>query len=106
MLGQGKPMNESCAPSVPPRMARTLEGMWHAFMASSTMFTTWGTGSLFAHVVILVVDGDSHRALAIALVEPFGSLLHKSFALLEALAVVVAYDVAEGGVLHIALDAK
>ena len=60
---------------------------------------------LLLHVVILVFHLDGHSAFAILLVHLLRNALQEVLALLKVLAVVVAYDIAELGLLTVAVDA-
>ena len=51
MLGQGRPLNESCAPSVPPQMGRTFGATSQACMACSTTSMTCICGSIFSFIL-------------------------------------------------------
>ena len=61
---------------------------------------------LLAHIIILVVERHLHYVIAVFAGEQVGHLLDVSLARLKLLAVVVADDVGQGGVLHTALHAN
>lgn len=46
MLGHGSPLKDSCAPSVPPRMARMVHFVPAHCMACCAMLIIWGLGSI------------------------------------------------------------
>ncbi len=61
--------------------------------------------NLLLHVVVLVLYLCHHGALAVLLTHPGSTLLHEVLAVLKLVAVVVADDIAESGVLGVCLDA-
>lgn len=60
----------------------------------------------FAHIIVLVGHFDSYRAFAVAGIGPLHRLLQESLAAFKAFAVVVANDVAELCLFHIAFDVE
>ena len=61
---------------------------------------------LLLHVVVLILDGHRHRAFAILLVHLPGNVLHEVLTVLKLAAVVIANDIAQLGLLTMALDAQ
>lgn len=51
MLGHGRPLNESCAPSVPPRMGTTLGVTPLSSMACSAVSMMCISGSIFSRML-------------------------------------------------------
>ena len=62
------------------------------------------SGELFLHVVVAVTDGQLRGACAVCFVDLLRKLLHELLAALELLAVVVADDIAQARLLHVAGD--
>ena len=62
--------------------------------------------NLLLHVVVLVAQLAADRSLAVALIHLHDGVLYQALALLEAVAVVVADDVRQRGVLHVRLQAR
>ena len=83
-LGQGSPLKESWAPSVPPRTLNRFSGSIDDFGIVC---------HYLCHIAVLVFDHAGHGSVTVLFIEGTGNLLHFLFSLCNLCRVVVAQNV-------------
>ena len=103
-LGQGRPFQLRVAPSVPPRTGTSVGGQTGLFDGLAGVLHQMEVGlDLFQHVAVAVLDLYLHGAGAVFAVEVIGNVEEVILLVLQLVGIVVAQDVAQLGVGHVAV---